>query len=39
MINGACAYFDGDYCKVTNLDEKQKAGVIKSAEAGALEEQ
>lgn len=36
--HGARAYFDGDYCKVANLDEKQKAEVIKSAEAGAVAE-
>jgi uncharacterized protein YecT (DUF1311 family) len=36
--HGARAYFDGEYCKSESLDEKQKAEVIKSAEAGAAEE-
>jgi len=36
--HGARAYFDGEYCKVAPLDEKKKAEVIKSAEAGAVEE-
>jgi uncharacterized protein YecT (DUF1311 family) len=36
--HGARAYFDGDYCRVSDLDEKQKAEVIKFAETGAVEE-
>lgn len=36
--HGARAYFDGDYCKVAELDAKQQAEVIKSAESGAVEE-
>jgi hypothetical protein len=36
--HGARAYFDGGYCKTGNLDEKTKAEVTKSAEAGAVEE-
>jgi len=36
--HGARAYFDGGYCKTGTLDEKAKAEVTKSAEAGAVEE-
>jgi uncharacterized protein YecT (DUF1311 family) len=36
--HGARAYFDGEYCKSGSLDEQQKAEVIKSAEAGGVEE-
>ena len=36
--HGARAYFDGEYCKVGKLDEKQKAEVTKAAESGAVEE-
>jgi uncharacterized protein YecT (DUF1311 family) len=36
--HGARAYFDGEYCKSGSLDEKQKAEVIKSAEAAGQEE-
>lgn len=36
--HGARAYFDGEYCKSGSLDEKQKAEVTKSAEAGGVEE-
>ena len=36
--HGARAYFDGDYCKVGELDAKRKAEVAKDAEAGAIEE-
>jgi uncharacterized protein YecT (DUF1311 family) len=36
--HGARAYFDGAYCKVAALDEKQKEEVIKSAETGAVNE-
>ena len=36
--HGARAYFDGEYCKVGDLDEKRKAEVAKEAEAGAIEE-
>jgi len=34
--HGARAYFDGEYSKVGELDEKRKATVIKDAEAGAI---
>jgi hypothetical protein len=30
--HGARAYFDGEYCKSGELDEKEKADVMKSAE-------
>lgn len=36
--HGARAYFDGDYCKIGELDAKQKAEVTKSAETGAVDE-
>ena len=36
--HGARAYFDGEYCKAGDLDEKRKAEITKSAEAGAVEE-
>lgn len=36
--HGARAYFDGDYCKVGELDEKRKAEVTKTAETGGAEE-
>jgi uncharacterized protein YecT (DUF1311 family) len=37
--HGARAYFDGQYCKVGNLDEKRKAEVVKAAESGQVEEE
>ena len=36
--HGARAYFDGDYCKAAELDDKRKAEVKKAAEEGAVEE-
>jgi uncharacterized protein YecT (DUF1311 family) len=36
--HGARAYFDGAYCRVGDLDDKQKAEVIKSAESGKVPE-
>lgn len=36
--HGARAYFDGEYCKAGELDEKEKTEVMKEAEAGAVEE-
>jgi uncharacterized protein YecT (DUF1311 family) len=36
--HGARAYFDGEYCKVGHLDEKQKAELLKAAESGAMPE-
>jgi uncharacterized protein YecT (DUF1311 family) len=36
--HGARAYFDGEYCKVGKLDEKQKAEVTNAAETGAVKE-
>jgi uncharacterized protein YecT (DUF1311 family) len=35
--HGARAYFDGEYCKSAALDEKEKAEVVRSAEAGGSE--
>lgn len=37
--HGAHAYFDGLYCKVASLDDKQKAAVIKAAESGEVPEE
>ena len=34
--HGARAYFDGTYCKVGPLDEKEQAELIKAAESGGL---
>ena len=36
--HGARAYFDGEYCKVGELDADRKAAVIKAAETGEVEE-
>lgn len=37
--HGVHAYFDGFYCKVASLDDKQKAAVIKAAESGIVPEE
>ncbi|MFZ1218857.1 MAG: lysozyme inhibitor LprI family protein [Chthoniobacterales bacterium] len=37
--HGARAYFDGEYCKVGQLDEKRKSDVTKAAESGAIPEE
>lgn len=36
--HGARAYFDGEYCKVSKLEEKRKAQIVQEAERGAAEE-
>lgn len=37
--HGVHAYFDGHYCKIASLDDKQKAAVIQAAESGQVPEE
>lgn len=39
QYHGAHAYFDGFYCKVASLDDKQQGAVIKAAESGQVPEE